>query len=192
MTGPLHQDAFEARRLGLEEEYFRSRDSQLVGKLKGVFNAGVSKEELRQATGISDESVLDRLVGANVRGEMLVAFKLYPLVEIAWADGHVDRDERNAVIDAAIKSGVPRDAETIKHLNDWLSRGPTDEMRKVWRMYAAQLKSKLTAEELAVFRKDLMSYAHHVAESSGGILGLVWQTSPAERAVIDELTKLLS
>jgi hypothetical protein len=192
MTGPLHQDAFEARRLGLEEEYFRSRDSQLVGKLKGVFNATVSKDELRQATGITDEGVLDRLVGANLRGEMLVAFKLYPLVEIAWADGHVDRDERKAVIDAAIKSGVPRDAETIKHLDEWLSRGPTDEMRKVWRMYATQLKSRLTADELAVFRKDLLSYAHHVAEASGGILGMVWQTSPAERAVIDELTTFLS
>lgn len=192
MTGPFHQDALEARRIGLEEEYFRTRDSQLVGKLKGVFNAKLDKETLRATTGITDDAVLDRFVAANLRGEMLLAFKLYPLVEIAWADGTVDRDERTAVIDAAIKSGAPRDADTIRHLEEWLAKGPGDNLRKVWRMYAEQLRKTLSAAELETFRKDLLSYAKHVAEASGGILGMVWQISPKEQAIIDELARLLS
>lgn len=192
MTGPFHQDAFDARRLGLEEEYFRTRDSQLVGKLKTVFHSSISKSELSKATGITDDAMLDRLVAANVRGEMLVVFKLFPLVEIAWADGKLDPDERNAVIDAAIHSGVPRETEALKRLDEWLAKGPTQEMRQVWRMYCEQLKKSLNPAELATFRADLLDYAKRVAESSGGILGVVWRISPAEQAALDALTKQLA
>lgn len=192
MSGPFHQDAFDARRLGLEEEYFRTRDSQLVGKLKTVFHSTISKAELSKATGITDDAMLERLVAANLRGEMLLVFKLFPLVEIAWADGKLDSDERNAVIDAAIRSGVPRDTEALKRLEEWLAKGPTQEMRQVWRMYCEQLKSSLSPAELATFRGDLLDYAKRVAEASGGILGVVWRISPAEQAAIDTLTKLLT
>jgi hypothetical protein len=192
MTGPFHQDAFDARRLGLEEEYFRSRDSQLVSKLKTVFHAGMTKEELRKSTGISDEALLERLAAANVRCEMLVAFKVYPLVEIAWADGSVDSTERTAVLDSAAKSGVAPGSEAMKCLEGWLANGPSKEMRQLWQMYAAQLKKSLTAQELATFRSDLVSYATKVAEASGGILRIVWKISPAEQAALDSLMKQLS
>lgn len=192
MTGPFHQDAFDARRLGLEEEYFRSRDSQLVGKLKTVFHAGMTVEDLRKSTGISDQATLERLAAANLSGEMMVAFKVYPLVEIAWADGKVDADERRAVLDAAAKSGVKPGSEAHKCLEGWLASGPSKDMRQAWQMYAAQLKKSLTPAELATFRSDLAAYASKVAESSGGILGVVWRISPAEQAALDALTKQLA
>jgi hypothetical protein len=192
MTGSLHHDAFDDRRLGLEEEYFRTRDAQLVGKLKKVFHTAIGSAEIAKATGIADPALLERFVAANLRGEMLVLFKLYPLVEIAWADGHVDTAERIAVIDSAIKSGVPRSGEIITRLEEWLSKGPTDELRKVWAMYAGQLVATLSPAELNTFRSDLVAYAKRVAEASGGILGMVWQISPSEQSIIDRLTKLLT
>jgi hypothetical protein len=191
MTGPFHSDAFENRRLGLEEEYFRSRDSELVGKLKKVFHCPMSAEAFK-AAGVKDDAVVERLLKANLRGEMLVAFKLYPLVEIAWADGGVDAAERKAVVDAAVSSGVPRDAETIKRLEEWLARGPNEDMRAVWKMYAGELKKSLSAAELATFRHDLQVYAKRVAEASGGIMGMAWQISASEQKVLNELAALLS
>lgn len=192
MSGPFSHDAFDARRLGLEEDYFRHREATLVEKLKSVFNAAVTKEELRSATGITNEELLDRLVATNLRGEMLTAFKLYPLVEIAWADGKVDDHEARAIVEAAVKSGVREDGPGMERLRDWIRRGPNEDARKVWRLYAGELTRKLTKDELAVFRKDLLGYAKHVAEASGGILGLVFNISPSEQRVIDELTKHLS
>lgn len=192
MTGTSHHDAFDARRLGLEEEYFRTRDAQLVAKLKGVFHAGITKDELRRTTGIADEAMLDRLAAANVGGEMLVAFKVYPLVEIAWADGSVDADERRAILAAAASSGVKPGSEAMKCLEGWIASGPSKELRQLWAMYAKQLAKSLTPAELATFRADLAAYANKVAEASGGVLGIVWRISPAEQAAIDGLTKMLA
>jgi hypothetical protein len=192
MTGSSHHDAFEARRVGLEAEYFRSRDSVLVDKLKAVFHSKIGVSELAAATGITDQTMLERMVALNVKGEMLVVFKLYPLVEVAWADGKLDRDEKEAVIEAAVRSGIPRTAEALKRLEDWLAEGPRDDMRKVWKMYAHQLRHTLTADELATFREDLGKYATRVAEASGGILGIVWQISPKEQEILDALKNLLT
>ncbi len=192
MSGPFSQDAFDARRLGLEEDYFRHRDATLVEKLRSVFEAKRTKEELAAATGITNQEALDRLVAANLRGELLTAFKLYPLVEIAWADGRVDDHEARAIVEAAIKSGVKDNSLGMDRLKDWIRRGPTDDARKVWKLYAGELCKTLSKDELAVFRKDLIGYAKHVAEASGGILGLVFNISPSEQRVIDELSKQLT
>jgi hypothetical protein len=192
MTGPFSHDPFEDRRLGLEEEYFRSRDASLVGKLKSVFNATVSKEDLRATTGITDEALLDRLVAANLRGEMLIAFQLYPLVEIAWADGSLDRRESDAVINAAIKTGVPDSGPAMDRLRDWLAKGPSDDFRSVWKVYAEALRKKLSPQELATFRTDLLKYANLVAEASGGILGAIFAKGPSEQRVIEAITKHLT
>jgi uncharacterized tellurite resistance protein B-like protein len=185
MTGPFSHDSFDDRRLGLEQEYFRSKDAELVTKLKSVFHAKMEKDEITKASGITDPAVLDRMVAVQLRGEMLVAFKLYPLVEIAWADGKLDPSEADAVIDAAIKSGVPKDSESLKRLKEWLERGPNDNARAVWRMYAAQLRKTLSKEELETFRTDLLRYAKTVAQASGGVLGMFFQVSLSEQRVID-------
>ncbi|MBL9148400.1 MAG: TerB family tellurite resistance protein [Phycisphaerae bacterium] len=192
MTGPFSSDAFEARRLGLEEEYFRSKDQALVGKLKTVFNSQMSKDELREASGITDDAVLERLAQANLRGELLTAFKLYPLVEIAWADGSVDSSEVSAILDAAAKCGVPKNGPAFERLQEWIKRGPTPDGRAAWRMYANELRKTLTPDELAAFRKDVLGYARFVAEASGGLLGIAFTISPAEDRVINEIAKLLS
>jgi hypothetical protein len=192
MTGPFSQDAFEARRMGLEEEYFRTRDAGLVAKLKTVFSSTVDKEDLRKATGIDNEEVLDQLVAAHVKGEMLTAFKLYPLIEIAWADGSVDAREREAIVRAAVASGIPTDGVAYERLLEWLEKGPTENARAVWRSYAKELAKKLTKEEMDTFRRDLIGYAKAVAEASGGILGVIYRTSPGEQRVIDEMERCLT
>jgi uncharacterized tellurite resistance protein B-like protein len=185
-------DAFAERGRSSEEAYFRGRDQQLVDKLRKVFESNMDKEELRKATGIQNDEVLDRMVQVSAKGEMLTAFKLLPLVEIAWADGSLDKEERAAVMKAAIDSGVPRDGEVIKRLEEWLTRGPAEESRAAWYMFAGELKKTLSAAELATFRNDLVEYCKRVAQASGGLLGVAFQVSKNEQLVIDKVTKALS
>lgn len=192
MTNPLAPDGFDARRHGLESEYFRTQDAELVDKLKKVFHTKLDKDELRAKTGIKNEEVLDRLVAVNVKGELLTAFKLYPLVEIAWADGSVDAREAQAVMTAAVKSGVPAGSSALLGLEAWLKRGPTADGRVAWHAFAAELRKTLTPAELATFRRDLMVYAKSVAEASGGILGMAFQISESEARIIKDLEKSLS
>lgn len=184
-------DAFEARGRSLEEAYFRTKEAETVEKLKSVFQAKLDRESLR-AAGLTDETVIDRLLAVSVKGEMLTAFKLFPLVEIAWADGRVDKKEADAVIDAALKFGLPREGETIARLKEWLERGPTADGRTAWRMYAAQLCTTLSPAELASFRADLLAFANKVAHASGGVFGILGQVSPGEQRVIDEAGRALT
>ncbi len=193
MSSPLSpSDAFETRRAGFETEYFHKKDAQLVGKLKAVFNRKLDREELRKTTGISNDEVLDRLLAVNAKGELLLAFRLYPLVEIAWADGKVDPRETKAVIDAAIRLGVPTGSAAVKALEDWLKRGPTADGRVAWRAFAGELRKTLNPAELATFRNDLLEGAKAVAKASGGILGVAFEISGKEQRVLDGISEALT
>jgi hypothetical protein len=187
-----HHDPFEARGNSFEEAYFRKKDAELVDKLRTVFQAKVDREELRRLTGIASEEVLDRMMAVQVRGQMLTAFKLLPLVEIAWADGSCDRREADAVIAAAIKHGIPADSEALQRVKEWLERGPNPEARKAWYMYAQELRKVLTPAELKAFRDDLVQTGRKIAELSGGILGTFFTVSQAEKTVLNKMTDALS
>ena len=81
----MMSDAFERRRRSFEAEYFSRKEAHLVSRLKQVFSKKVDKESVRQATGIKSERLLDALVALNLSGDLMAAFNLLPLVEIAWA-----------------------------------------------------------------------------------------------------------
>jgi hypothetical protein len=192
MTNPLHSDAFGDRGRGSEEAYFRTKDAELVEKLRSVFQAKVDKEQIRRETGITNEEVLDRLVSAHLEGELLAAFKLYPLVEIAWADGSFDSKEADAVVYAAVKSGVPRDSKPMEHLQRWLHTGPTPDGKTLWRHFAKELRKTLSPAELETFRNDLLNRAHAVAEASGGILYTFLNMTKAKKKVLEEISRALT
>ena len=192
MSPGLPPDAFAARRTGLEAEYFHKKDADLVGKLKTIFARKLDREELRKETGITNDEVLDRLLAVQAKGEMLLAFRLYPLVDIAWADGSVDKREVKAVIDAALKLGVPPKSETLRTIEDWLARGVAQDARLAWYMYANELKNTLTPEELQKFREELLAGIKAVASASGGLLGVAFQISAKEQQVLDEVGKALT
>ena len=185
-------DAFDSRRSGFEAEYFHNKDAQLVAKLKAVFNRDLDREQLRKATGITNNEVLDRLAAVNAKGELLLAFRLYPLVEMAWADGHADPKEAKAVIDAAVRFGIPPTSSALQALEDWLKRGPTPDGRTAWFAFAGELRKTLNREELDKFRTDLLHGAKEVAKASGGLLGLVSEIGPAEKKVLEKVTDALT
>jgi uncharacterized tellurite resistance protein B-like protein len=185
-------DAFRAREQSLEEAYFRKKDAELVEKLRKVFETKRTKEELRKLTGITSEEVLDQLVSLEISGELLSAFRLYPLVEMAWADGAFDTKEARAVLNAAAQMGVPKDSQVMQRLEYWLHNGPREDARAAWRAYASELRKTLSPKELAEFREDLLKHAKEISEASGGILGMFFQVSPQEHRVIEEIRKALT
>lgn len=188
----MTNDPFAARGQSFEDAYFHKKDKELVSKLQKVFQTKLTKDELRKASGVENEEVLDRLVSLNLRGELLGAFKLYPLVEVAWADGGVDKKEIAAVVKAAIQHGMPQNGEAIKRLEEWLVRGPTADGRAAWNMFAGELRKQLTPAQLNTFRADLLKMANDVAQASGGILGGFFQVSPQEKRVLDGIAKALT
>ena len=111
-------DAFDKREAAYEAEYFHKKDREMVEKLRAVFHQKVDKQGIAEATGITDDQVLDNLVKLNLRGDMMAAFQLYPLVAVAWADGKVDENERLAVLNAAQEQGIARSRLVAFKLGD--------------------------------------------------------------------------
>ena len=186
------KDPFEARRKALEEAYFRKKDAQLVDKLKAVFHRTVDRESIRQATGITDERVLDNLVELSLSGEMMAAFRLYPLIEVAWADGGVDEREGRAVLAAVEEHGIPHGSRPHVMLENALKNRPREDSRKAWYMYADELRRVLSPEELTTFRDDLLDHARRIATASGGLLSVAFQVSTNERKVLEAIKRALT
>jgi uncharacterized tellurite resistance protein B-like protein len=188
----MAEDAFERRRKSLEEEFFIRREHQLVEKLRKQLEKEQPRETLKQLTGIQDESVIDTLVSLHVDRDTLAAFALYPLVEVAWADGKVDDREREAFLAAAAEHGLSAGTPGHEALREFLKESPREEARKAWFAWAAELKHKLDPAERKQVRDALLTRARVIAEASGGFLGLGRRISAGEQQVLSAIERVFS
>ena len=181
-------DALHKRERALEEEFFAKKNQQLRDKLKATFEHELTREELKAATGLTDPQLLDRLIALQVRGETMAAFWLYPLVEVAWADGKLDRQERDAILAAAVAGGIAKGSPGYELLEATIADGPTEARRQVWFAYARDLAARLDPNERRAVREDLVRRARVVAEASGGVLGL-HKVSANEQRILDRIAE---
>jgi hypothetical protein len=182
-------DALKARGKALEDQFFQREHERLMQKLKATFEQEVTAEKLKEATGITNPELLERLIGLQVRHETMAAFWLTPLIEIAWADGKLDARERARILEAASHTAIEKSSPAHELLEQSLHEKPTGERRKVWRAYAQDLASRLDAAERRKVREDLLKRARAVAEASGGFLGMGNKVSANEQKVLDAIAE---
>jgi uncharacterized tellurite resistance protein B-like protein len=185
-------DAFSKRRQAFEEEFFNKYNQKLVDKLRITLEKQHTREELEQLTGIHDPAVLDTLMALHVDKSTFAAFGLYPLVEVAWADGKVDEKERQAFIAAAAEHGITPGSYADTALQEFIQHTPREDARKAWYAWAATLNKTLDASERKKVREGLVMRARAVAEASGGFLGLGNKISKNEQRVLDAIAKAFS
>ena len=186
---PSSGDVFGDRRKALEDSFFRERDQQLLDKLRMELETVEAHKHLAHVSGILDESVLKNLVQAGVRAETLTALTLIPLVEVAWADGAVSADERNAVLKAAAENGIKQGSAAHELLARWLEDRPDVRIIASWKEYVHALAKAMPADAIAVMRERLILRCRRVAEAAGGFLGLTGKISKVEQAAIDEFER---
>jgi hypothetical protein len=117
-------DAFRKREIGLEDAFFKQRDEQLLQKLRDELSAMEERQKLAHVSGIVEEQVLSSLAGAGVRAETLAAVSFIPMIEVAWSDGSIAPEEREAVLNAAAAQGIPADSAALRIINHWLEQRP--------------------------------------------------------------------
>jgi uncharacterized tellurite resistance protein B-like protein len=185
-------NVFEKRRKAFEAEFFVKQDQALIQKIRVALEKEHPRETLKQLTGIDDESVIDTLIALHVNHDTLAAFGLYPLVEVAWADGTIDEREREAFFAAAAAHGLGPGTPGHEALREFLKNTPREEARKAWFAWAANLSKTLDAKERKKVREALLNRARAVAEASGGFLGLGRRVSPGEQRVLDRIEQAFS
>lgn len=172
---------FRDRGRALEETFFAVRNRELLNRMRSE----LASQALSCATGITDPQLLQRLVDAGVTPEAAAALALIPLVMVAWADGQVQPDERDALLRAADAHGVTKSCGGGL-LSEWLHGAPDAALCECWRAYAKALQSRLKPGEFQDLAQDLVKRAEEVARAAGGYLGVA-SVSPGEKKVIGQL-----
>ena len=107
-----------------------------------------------------------------------------PLVEVAWSDGRIQRNERRAILAGAHANGLAKDSPGYDLLEHWLERPPNSALFEVWRDYVADVCPQLNGRERRALRDEILGRALAVAEAAGSLFGLGNNVSREEAAVL--------
>jgi hypothetical protein len=170
----------------LVEQYFQKQDKNLIEQLVAKFKAIKTREELSKITGIKSKWVLQKLMDLGVQPPMMMVLTLVPLLEVAWADGHISKDESELILKEASKTGIEDGTEAYKLLSSWLATKPENQLFTSWNVYVEGLCNELSANQIVDLKNDVLARARAVAEASGGILG-IGKVSKSEKAALEKL-----
>ncbi len=186
------KDVFAQRKIGLEEEYFRKKEQELLEQIRRRTALQAEREELAEATGIADEEILATLREMGYTRETVGLLHLVPLVQVAWASGSVTPRERELVLRLSEWRGVRKDSPAWEQLNNWLDDRPSDDFfLKTLRIIRCLLDFQ-TVKEQVTGRTDLISFCIRIANASGGFLGVGSKISEGEQAALDQIVEELN
>lgn len=180
------KDALRARGAALEETFFRRQDQKLIQQMRDQWDREREAESLKIESGIHDNAVIEELINVGVHPGTLQALTLVPAIHTAWANGFVERKERDAVMKAAESIGITCDSTSGKLLISWLEAKPGPELFATWQDYVTALHGVLDTAACQRVREYAVSTATTVAEAAGRILGMN-ATSAAEKTAIREI-----
>jgi tellurite resistance protein len=176
-----------ARGRANEEAYFRSKDAELIQDLKVKEAAHKERADMKQAAGIDDDHLVAELKACGYDRETVRVLHLAPLLQVAWADGKISKEERLDILEAARLHGVEPDSRAHRRLESWLEHRPSDSVfRRSLRAVRAVLHA-MEPEQKHARKLGLLSLCTKVAAASGGFFGLGSKISAAERAMLAEI-----
>jgi hypothetical protein len=171
----------------LENSFFLKEDQKLIENLRKMKMMEETKESLSKISGITNNTVLQKLVDLNIRPETLASLSLIPLIEVAWADGKIGEKEKKALLAAAQKPPHSEKDIDVQIFKSWLTHKPSPDLLEAWTHYIQELCQKLTAEEKKSLKSAFLGHAKEIAEASGGILGLGLKISKEEKEMLKKL-----
>jgi hypothetical protein len=185
----MSQGILGDRGKALEDSFFARESEAALTRLRTERDEGEARDRLALVAGLHDEEVLDRLLALDVGAEAWVALTLVPLIEVAWADGRIDPEERDAILTAAHADGVVRSTPAHAMLQGWLATRPGPELLGSWEAMTRALSEEFIGAERNALEDEVMGRARRVAEATGGYLGFGDKVCIEERSVMERLEK---
>ncbi|MBN2022239.1 MAG: hypothetical protein JW809_05550 [Pirellulales bacterium] len=185
----MKKGSFRGRGAELENQFFLERDRELLQAMREQSAAKEKKKALSDASGITDDALLEKLIALDLCGETVVALSLFPLIAVAWADGSIAAKERQAALDAARQQGMDQTHSGYLLLERWLARKPDAGLLTAWKGHVATLVKTLDEPAKNALKANVLGRARAVAETAGGLLGFGNKVSKSEQAVLSELER---
>lgn len=176
----------EERGRALEDQFFEKENAQKLAAMKDKLDSQRSREDLRKASGMTDDAVLDKLVSLGLKSNTIAALSLVPLIAVAWADGEIQDNERTAILQGAHGKGLEQGTDGYELLQTWLKKKPSTELFSAWEGYIKALASQLNEEQNRLLKNQIVGFAKMVAASAGGILGF-GKVSGDEEKVLNQI-----
>lgn len=182
----MSEVTLQDRERALENQFYDKENQEKLAEMKRKLDAQASREELHKASGMTDDAVLDQLVALGLRGNTIAALSLVPLIQVAWADGEIQDNERTAILQGAHGKGLEEGSDGYELLQRWLERQPGDELFAAWEAYIKALASQLNDEQNRLLKNQIVGFAKLVAAAAGGILGF-GKVSASEEKVLHRI-----
>ncbi|MCP4782382.1 MAG: hypothetical protein GY903_33905 [Fuerstiella sp.] len=179
-------DVFRRRGTALEDEFFRRVDEKLAQALREKWQHERDVESLKQESRIEDVTVIEEMRSVGIHPGMIRAITLVPAIHVAWANGFIEKQERDAVQHAAHSIGISEESTTGHLLASWLDHQPTPDLLQAWADYVAELHKVLDLVSYRHLHNNAVDTARNIAEAAGGVLG-VYSVSVAEEGAIRQI-----
>lgn len=179
----MSEVTLEERGRALENQFFEKENQKKLEAMRAKEAAQATREELRKASGMTDDAVLDKLVALGLKTNTIAALSLVPLIEVAWADGEIQDNERNAILQGAHGKGLEQGSDGYELLQSWLRKKPTTELFDAWDAYIKALTAQLNDEQNKLLKNQIVGFAKMVAASAGGFLGIGKVSSGEEKVL---------
>ncbi len=175
----------------LEERFFSEIDNKLLDKMRSEITTTQAAEAIMHVLGINNEKLAAEIASLSVTVETLSAFRLVPLVAVAWADDRIEESEKYAIATVAEKSGIGNGTAAMELITNWTSRRPPADLLETWCDYAKSLSASLDEPHRELLKKEVLDQVNAVAQAAGGVLGF-GSVSPSEKSTIAKISAALS
>jgi hypothetical protein len=183
----MSDEFLKERKQSLEEEFFHKENAKKIKAMREKLKVENTREGLRKASGLTSDALLDRLVELGMSADTVAALNLIPLIHVAWADGVMQNEEREAILNGAKDRGIDSDSPAYEILDTWLANEPESTLFEAWSGYVkAFAKEHLNDEQFEELRQQILGFAQSVAEAAGGFLGIN-AVAKSERDAIDAI-----
>jgi len=176
-------ESLEERGRALENQFYDQENKAKLAAMKEKIDAQSTRDDLRKASGMTDDKVLDKLVELGLRSNTIAALSLVPLIDVAWADGEIQENERTAILQGAHGKGLESGSDGYVLLQTWLKSRPDPALFEAWESYIKALASQLNDEQNRLLRNQIVGFAKMVAASAGGFLGIGKVSAEEEKAL---------
>lgn len=148
-------------------------DSQQWSSLTHELQTTADGAAIEEVTGVRDPQLLAALAELDMDIESLGMLTLIPMIQVAWASGRVEDNERYTLLQT-LHGGRDVADDSVVHvlLEGWLKHEPTESMYRAWTRCVSEVEECLPAPLQQVFAEHIESLARQVAKSSGGFFGL--------------------
>ena len=140
---------------------------------------------------MTDSEIVEALAQLGIDRESYRLVLLLPLVQVAWADGAVQSQERELILRVARQHGL-LSGSASQVLKGWLRHSPQPEEVQLGRDVLVALTHRhrgLGSELNTGDLRDVASTCKEVARAAGGLFDLLFTVEPAEQAALQEITR---